>query len=157
MGLGFIYEPLRCDILFGVSFVIFRILWDSCITHEIVMIRPETQTATKVILIFTSAMNFKFFIDWVKQQIRLKSQRKVGSPSASDTTLIKPGTTPIALASVPSEAEERVTTSAYHQQLLPQNKASSPSTARGAIMNRRAKATHGDLIEEPYMEFVTAH
>ncbi|KAI8604184.1 hypothetical protein EDD21DRAFT_438120 [Dissophora ornata] len=75
LGLGFIFQPLRSDLLFGSSFILLRIFWDFALTHEMVMNRPEMGTSAKAILIFKSAMNFKFLIDWINQQIRLRREK----------------------------------------------------------------------------------
>ncbi|KAK3822641.1 MAG: hypothetical protein J3Q66DRAFT_437125 [Benniella sp.] len=93
LGLGFIHKSLRSDRLFGATFVLFRILWDFALTHEVIMNQPETQTFTKVILIFKSVMNFKFFIDWVKQQIRLWKQPVAAAQKERSVSVASSGTT----------------------------------------------------------------
>lgn len=166
--------PLRCDMLFGASFVLFRILWDFCLTHEYVVNRPETQIVTKVILIFKSVMNFKFFIDWIKQQIRLWKRKPLSLKAASalDGTCspmeaIKAWSTERSvLAATPLESDGRsVTTLVYHQQsqekkmeqLLQQSKVSSSTFPLTATKNRRTKTMPGVLVEEPRVELVAVH
>ncbi|KAI1314451.1 hypothetical protein EDD11_002153 [Mortierella claussenii] len=72
MGFGFLHKAFRKDILFGLSFLAFRIVFDFVLTHEMIMNRPSMSAATKAILLFKSAMNFKFFLDWISQQTRLR-------------------------------------------------------------------------------------
>ncbi|KAF9175586.1 hypothetical protein BGX20_003589 [Mortierella sp. AD010] len=75
MGLGFLHKPLRNDLLFGLTFILFRILFDFALTHEMVMNRAGLTTISRIILLFKSCMNFKFLIDWINQQIRLRREK----------------------------------------------------------------------------------
>ncbi|KAF9997990.1 hypothetical protein BGZ79_008318 [Entomortierella chlamydospora] len=75
MGLGFLHKPLRNDMLFGLTFILFRILFDFALTHEMVMNRTGLTTISRIILLFKTCMNFKFLIDWINQQIRLRRKR----------------------------------------------------------------------------------
>ncbi|KAG0314575.1 hypothetical protein BGZ99_008055 [Dissophora globulifera] len=79
IGLGFVYKRLRNDMIFGVSFILLRIIYDFALTHEMVMHRHTMTTFAKAVLLFKSAMNFKFMIDWLNQQIRLSCKKRVSA------------------------------------------------------------------------------
>ena len=66
----------RRDMLYGFSFIIFRILFDFSLAHEVVWNREREMTTTlKTILIFKSLMNLKFLQGWISQQKRLARRR----------------------------------------------------------------------------------
>ncbi|KAF8985599.1 hypothetical protein BGZ46_003294 [Entomortierella lignicola] len=90
MGLGFLHKPLRNDMLFGASYFLFRVLFDFTLSHEMIMNRPDMATAAKIMVLFKFLMNFKFFIDWIKQQIRLRRQRaSVRAEKLCETTGVR--------------------------------------------------------------------
>lgn len=77
VGIGCLDKSLRRDMLYGFTFIIFRILFDFSLTHEVVWNREREMTTTlKTILIFKSLMNLKFLQGWVSQQKRLARRRR---------------------------------------------------------------------------------
>jgi hypothetical protein len=77
VGIGCLDKSLRRDMLYGFMFIIFRILFDFSLTHEILWNRErELTTAPKTILIFKSLMNLKFLQGWISQQKRLARKRR---------------------------------------------------------------------------------
>ncbi|KAG0345639.1 hypothetical protein BG004_003385 [Podila humilis] len=72
LGTGFIFPGRRNDKLFGVMFIICRILIDLPLSHE--MVRNTSMTLPcKILTLVKIPMNFKLFADWIKQQ---QNQRK---------------------------------------------------------------------------------
>ncbi|KAG0216778.1 hypothetical protein BGX31_000485 [Mortierella sp. GBA43] len=170
---SFIYSRFRHDMLFGASFVVFRILWDFALTHEFIMNRPGTLTVTKIILIFKSTMNFKFFIDWVNQQIRLRNGKHVAKVAGvSDEACIKsetPETSVMAAAhATHSRIKSGIATSVYQEgqerkkeELLRQSRVLSSSTFihsdRAAIKRWGARTRTADAMEEPRMDLIAVY
>ncbi|KAG0361078.1 hypothetical protein BGX24_005434, partial [Mortierella sp. AD032] len=77
VGVGCLDKSLRRDMLYGVSFILFRIMFDFSLTHEIIWNRErEMSTTFKTILIFKSLMNLKFLQGWFSQQKRLARRRR---------------------------------------------------------------------------------
>ncbi|KAG0347605.1 hypothetical protein BG004_007366 [Podila humilis] len=102
MGLGQMYKPLRHDMLFGVLFILFRIVFDFAYTHEFVVHRPEMSYTTKSFILLKSVMHTKFLVDWIHQQKRLRAKL------AKETKILKntPCVTVTATATVSATAYE---------------------------------------------------
>ncbi|KAG0272550.1 DiGeorge syndrome critical region protein 14 [Linnemannia exigua] len=95
VGVGCLDKSLRRDMLYGVSFILFRIMFDFSLTHEIIWNRErEMSTTFKTILIFKSLMNLKFLQGWFSQQKRLARRRRIEATAkaseASGTTDVDP-------------------------------------------------------------------
>ncbi|KAF9359854.1 hypothetical protein BGX26_011231 [Mortierella sp. AD094] len=157
MGLGFLHKPLRNDMLFGSTFILFRILFDFALTHEMIMNRPELTAITRVILLFKSSMNFKFLIDWINQQIRLRRKR-ASAPAAvmcetgAHTMEVKSGlditlsASSVPLKLSPSKSGNGITTLVYQ----PQQKAQRQQSQQGKLQNPqkgKRRVSNGMLTE----------
>ncbi|KAF9123172.1 hypothetical protein BGW39_009220 [Mortierella sp. 14UC] len=89
VGVGCLDKNLRRDLLYGVSFILFRIMFDFSLTHEIIWNRErEMSTTFKTILIFKSLMNLKFLQGWFSQQKRLARRRRAEAAKASEASLL---------------------------------------------------------------------
>ncbi|KAF9178378.1 hypothetical protein BGZ51_007700 [Haplosporangium sp. Z 767] len=93
MGLGQLHKPLRNDMLFSASFVCFRIVYDFALTHELVINRSDIPITLKGVMLFKSLMHFKFLIDLIKQQIRLRSNKSVERKSADISATVAAAST----------------------------------------------------------------
>ncbi|KAG0360079.1 hypothetical protein BC939DRAFT_500681 [Gamsiella multidivaricata] len=155
MGLGFIYKSLRNDILFGGTFVLFRVLWDFALTHELVMNRADMHTADKAFLIFKSVMNFKFFIDWVNQQIRLrrrKPAKAVDAILASEDKAVECKSESSLLtksASSGISSSSSITTIVYQQQKKSQQQSISSRAQQMQNYFRAANDSQGEPVTTP--------
>lgn len=88
VGVGCLDKSLRRDMLYGFSFIIFRILFDFSLTHEVVWNREREMTTTlKTILIFKSLMNLKFLQGWISQQKRLARRRRAEAAAKATTSM----------------------------------------------------------------------
>ncbi|KAG0049996.1 hypothetical protein BGZ83_005203 [Gryganskiella cystojenkinii] len=74
IGFGYLHKPLRNDMLFGASYIAFRLIFDFLQTQEYITARPEMSTSIKVIILMKFLLNAKFFSDWINQQIRLRKR-----------------------------------------------------------------------------------
>ncbi|KAG0304045.1 hypothetical protein BGZ98_005996 [Dissophora globulifera] len=176
-SLGFVYKRLRNDMIFGVSFILLRIMYDFALTHEMVMHRHTMTTFTKAILLFKSAMNFKFMIDWLNQQIRLSCKKRVSASAAAHIptpTTISSESTRVSVKNRPADitdytvAAQRTvisssgsksgTVSLVYQQQETSNleyprptglhaAAASPSP-RGGVKNRKSRTRTGGSMED---------
>ncbi|KAF8939534.1 hypothetical protein BGZ47_008139 [Haplosporangium gracile] len=89
VGVGCLDKSLRRDMLYGFSFITFRILFDFSLTHEIVWNREREMTTTfKAILIFKSLMNLKFLQGWILQQKRLAHRRRAEAAAKASASMV---------------------------------------------------------------------
>lgn len=89
VGVGCLDKSLRRDMLYGFSFIIFRILFDFSLTHEVVWNREREMTTTlKTILIFKSLMNLKFLQGWISQQKRLARRRRAEAAAKASASMV---------------------------------------------------------------------
>ncbi|KAG0323975.1 hypothetical protein BG004_003571 [Podila humilis] len=73
LATGFLFPGRRNDKLFGLMFIICRILIDLPFTHEVVRNTSMTMPC-KILTLIKIPMNFKLFANWVKQQQKLRKQ-----------------------------------------------------------------------------------
>ncbi|KAF9550975.1 hypothetical protein EC957_010742 [Mortierella hygrophila] len=89
VGVGCLDKSLRRDMLYGLSFIIFRILFDISLTHEVIWNREREMTTTlKTILIFKSLMNLKFLQGWISQQKRLARRRRAEAAAKAAASMV---------------------------------------------------------------------
>ncbi|KAF9111131.1 hypothetical protein BGX27_005366 [Mortierella sp. AM989] len=156
MGLGFLHKPLRHDMIFGSSFFLFRILYDFSLTHEMIMNRPDLPVPAKIILLFKSAMNFKFFMDWINQQIRLRRKKACTAVIAACETSAHTTETrselkiPMSVSPVAPNPSEKyvngITTLVYQPQPKAQRQQSKHGKAQSSQKGRR-RASNGMLTD----------
>ncbi|KAF9286795.1 hypothetical protein BGZ68_002547 [Mortierella alpina] len=87
MGLGQIHKPFRNDLLFAVTFFLFRIVLDCLLSHEVIANRPDVPFSLKSFVLFKSALHVKFLVDLIRQQIRLWSTRLQRDHSSAATVV----------------------------------------------------------------------
>ncbi|KAF9152400.1 hypothetical protein BG015_005299 [Linnemannia schmuckeri] len=89
VGIGCLDKSLRRDMLYGFSFITFRILFDFSLTHEILWNRERDMTTIlKTILIFKSLMNLTFLYGWISQQKRLAHRRRTEAAAKSSASMV---------------------------------------------------------------------
>ncbi|KAG0210741.1 hypothetical protein BGX28_009016 [Mortierella sp. GBA30] len=173
MGLGQVYKPFRNDFLFTTTFLLFRILYDCAITHEIVVNRPESFISIKIISLLKVALHFKFFSDLVKQQIRLRSNRKDSYIKA--TSLITEEVRSTTMRDISSEEKENERSIAISASLpksmgtnMPEQEQQLPTQRSIAEYGQRQHHIHfrmrrtlvntGDLMEDqPFVGLISVH
>lgn len=65
---------LRHDDVFGLSFVLSRFVIDALMTHELLR-NTSMAPLCKFLIASKVPVNIKFFIDWIKQQRRLRRRQ----------------------------------------------------------------------------------
>ncbi|KAF9907988.1 hypothetical protein EC991_010336 [Linnemannia zychae] len=90
VGIGCLSKSLRRDMLYGITFIFFRIIFAYSITHEIIWNRErEVSITLKSILIFKSLMHLKFLQGWISQQKRLARKRRAeAAAKASEASML---------------------------------------------------------------------
>ncbi|KAI9238454.1 MAG: hypothetical protein BYD32DRAFT_265138 [Podila humilis] len=84
LSLGFMFPHLRHDDLFGLTFVLSRFVMDALMTHELLR-NTSMAPLCKFLIASKVPVNIKFFIDWIKQQRRLR--RRQGQQREEPKTL----------------------------------------------------------------------
>lgn len=74
LSLGFMFPHLRHDDLFGLLFVLSRFVIDALMTHELLR-NTSMAPLCKFLIASKVPVNIKFFIDWIKQQRRLRRRQ----------------------------------------------------------------------------------
>ncbi|KAF9435667.1 hypothetical protein BGZ76_005780, partial [Entomortierella beljakovae] len=161
LGLGFLHKPLRNDLLFATSFFLFRIVFDFALSHEFIMNRTDLSIIGKSIIAFKSLMNFKFFIDLIHQQIKLRRRRvsplstvpekiihPIGAKTEPRTTLHSNLATPIVSI---TKNSKRITTLVHQSQQQqvgyhrPQHNQGKPQSSRKA-----RRKSNSNILEESH-------
>ncbi|KAG0079410.1 hypothetical protein BGZ92_001049 [Podila epicladia] len=73
---GFMFKRLRNDMLFGVVFVLMRLVYDILFSYEILRNWTQMGAPWKTFILIKTAFNFKYFQGWVVQQMALKKRER---------------------------------------------------------------------------------
>lgn len=73
LGLGHIWPQLRADLLFGVSFILLRIIYHGFMTVAYFTMRADVTPASNVwsVMLLAFGLHLHWFVGWLKQQRRL--------------------------------------------------------------------------------------
>ncbi|KAG0336187.1 hypothetical protein BG004_008167 [Podila humilis] len=75
VAIGFVFKSLRNDMLFGMAFILWRLVFDTFYTHEVLRNWTELAVWLKMVLIVKTIFAYNFFRGWVTQQIKLKGRK----------------------------------------------------------------------------------